>query len=164
MNIIIKKMESDAEIEGKAYVHWKSWQETYTGLVDKEYLKRMTLESCTDIAYRFRDNILVAKDNDRVVGFAGYGAYRDDSMPNTGEVFAIYVLQEYHNKKVGYALMNAAMEKLSAYDQTALWVLQGNERAIRFYEKYGFRFDGTKAEIMLGSSNTELRFLIRKFS
>ena len=27
MNIVIKKMETDAEIKGKAYVHWKSWQE-----------------------------------------------------------------------------------------------------------------------------------------
>lgn len=162
MNITIKKMESDEEIRGKAYVHWKSWQETYPGLVDKEYLDGVTLESCTDIAYRFPDNIMVAKDNDKVVGFVGYGAYRDDSMPGTGEVFSIYVLQDYHDKKVGYLLMNAAMEKLSAYGKIAVWVLQGNERAIRFYERYGFRFDGTEAEIMLGSPGTELRMLFSR--
>jgi len=40
-----------------------------------------------------------------------------------------------------------------------VWVLKGNERAIRFYERYGFRFDGTEQEIKLGTSNTELRMI-----
>lgn len=34
MDIIIKPMESDSEIRGKAYVHWKAWQDAYSGLVD----------------------------------------------------------------------------------------------------------------------------------
>ncbi len=33
MNIAIKTMSSDAEIKGKAYVHWKAWQEAYPGMV-----------------------------------------------------------------------------------------------------------------------------------
>ena len=52
--------------------------------------------------------------------------------------------------------MNAAMEQLRGYDQVALWVLKGNARALRFYERYGFRLDGTQAEIRIG---TELRML-----
>jgi len=44
MDIIIKKMESDAEIKGKAYVHWKSWQEAYPGMVAQSYLDKLTLE------------------------------------------------------------------------------------------------------------------------
>ena len=38
MGIEIKKMESDEEIKGKAYVHWKSWQDAYKGIVDQSYL------------------------------------------------------------------------------------------------------------------------------
>ena len=37
-SIQIVPMMTDAEIDGKAYVHWKSWQETYTGLIDQTYL------------------------------------------------------------------------------------------------------------------------------
>lgn len=159
MDIIIKKMESEDEIKGKAYVHWKSWQESYPGLVDESYLSNLTLEKCTDIAYRFLDNIIVAKDNDKTVGFVAYGGYRDDTMTETGEIYAIYILKEYYGKKAGYSLMNAAMEKLSEYKRIAVWVLQGNERAIRFYERYGFVFDGTKEHIMLGTENTELRMI-----
>ena len=50
-NLKVKKMETDDEIRGKAYVHWKAWHEAYPGLVDQGYLEDMTLEKCEKIAY-----------------------------------------------------------------------------------------------------------------
>lgn len=160
MNITIKKMETPAEIEGKGYVHWKAWQEAYRGLLPQDYLDGRTLEKCVKMAYQWTENLLVAKDGDRVVGFVGYGVHRDDALPGTGEVFAIYILSEYYGKKVGYALMQAALEKLSDCPRIAVWVLKGNERAIRFYEKCGFRFDGTEKPVNLGQESTELRMIL----
>lgn len=161
MNITVAPMKTEAEVAGKAYVHWKSWQETYAGLIDPQYLAEFTLEKCQRIATRWGDHLLVAKDGERVVGFVGYGAYRDDTLAETGEVYSIYVLREYHGRQVGRALMDAALKKLATYPRVAVWVLKGNERAIRFYQKVGFVFDGTEAEILLGTPNTELR-MIRK--
>ena len=46
MDIVIKKMESDDEIRGKAYVYWRSWHEAYPGLVSEDYLDKLTLEKC----------------------------------------------------------------------------------------------------------------------
>lgn len=132
MDIVIKQMEADSEIREKAYVHWKAWQETYAGLVDQTYLDNLTLEKCTDIAFRRPDHLLVAKENDKVIGFIGYGAYRDDTLPETGEIFAIYILKEYYDQRVGYRLMNAAVEKLSEYKKIAVWVLEGNHRAVKY--------------------------------
>lgn len=160
MDIEIKPMESPAEIEGKAYVHWKSWQEAYAGLVDQAYLDRTTLENCTKTAYQWRNNILVAKDGEKVIGFTGYGTCQDDTLPEMGEVFSIYVLSEYYGKRVGYALMQAALQELSEYSQVALWVLKGNTRAIRFYEKIGFRFTGAEQPITLGQEMIELRMIL----
>lgn len=160
--VIVKKMETEDEINGKGYVHYKSWHETYTGLVDVGYIAKLTLEKCVAMAHKWPDNILVAKDGEMVVGFAGYGAYRDDTLPACGEVFAIYVLAAYHGQRAGYELMKAAIEKLSEYKRVAVWVLKENERAIRFYERFGFRFDGTEAEIMLGTPNTELRMIFER--
>ncbi len=159
---LIKEMESEEEINGKAYVHYKTWHETYTNLVDAAYMESVTLEKCIKIAHKWPENILVAKDGDKVIGFVGYGAYHDDTLPGHGEVFAIYVLEEYHGLKVGYALMNAALDKLSDYNKIAVWVLKGNEKAIRFYERYGYRFDGTEAEIKLGTPNTEQRMIYER--
>ncbi len=159
---IIKDMKNEAEINGKGYVHYKAWHETYTDLVNAEYMQKLTLEKCTEIAHRWRDNIIIAKDGDKVIGFAGYGAYRDDTLPEHGEVFAIYVLEEYQGKKVGYTLMNAALNKLADYNKIAVWVLKGNDKAIHFYERYGFKFDGAEAELMLGTPNTELRMVFER--
>lgn len=141
MCIIIKKMETDDEIRGKAFVHWKSWQEAYPGLVDQAYLDKLTLEKCEDMAYRWPDNLLVAKDHERVVGFVGFGD-RGEEAPDTGEIFALYVLAEYYGKGVAQQLMEAGLKQLEAYPQICLWVLKENQRAIRFYEKCGFIPDG----------------------
>ena len=143
MDITIKPMETDAEIKGKAYVHWKCWQVTYPGLVSQAYLDAFTLEKSEERAFQWRDNILVAKDGDRVVGFVGYGHHGPEA-PDTGEVFALYVLPEYQGTGVGQRLMDAALEKLSAFPHLCLWAVKGNARAIRFYEKNGFRLNGVE--------------------
>ena len=68
MKLEIKQMETDAEIKGKAYVHWKAWHEAYPGMVDQGYLDALTLETCEEKACRWRDNLLVGKTDDRVRG------------------------------------------------------------------------------------------------
>ncbi len=159
MDIRIVPMQSDADKDGKGYVHYQSWMETYTGLIDQEYLNNRSLEKCVETAHRYPQNTLVAKDGENVVGFVCYGAYRDDSLKDTGEIYAIYVLRAYQGKQVGYRLMNAALEQLRMYPHIALWVLKGNERALRFYERYGFNLDGAEAQIRIG---TELRMRLAK--
>ena len=137
MNIELKKMETDDEIKGKAFVHWKAWHEAYPGLVSQRYLDAMTLEKCEKMAYSWLDNLIVAKEKGRVIGFVGYGD-RGDEAPDIGEIFALYVLSEYYGKGVAQQLMKAGLQHLANYPQICLWVLKENKRAIRFYEKCGF--------------------------
>lgn len=158
-NLKVKKMETDDEIRGKAYVHWKAWHEAYPGLVDQGYLEDMTLEKCEKIAYSWPGNLIVAKDNGRVIGFVGYGDCGNET-PNTGEIFALYVLAEYYGKGVAQKLMKAGLQQLTNYPQVCLWVLKENKRAIRFYEKCGFVPNGEE----LISSNigaTEIRMVLK---
>ena len=160
--INIKHMETEDEIKGKAYVHWKAWQEAYAGLIDRDFLDGRTLETAEERALKaFRNGYktLIAKDGDRVIGFADYGPYRGDDLTDAGEVYAIYILKEYYGKSVGYALMNKAIEALKADSQTVVWVLEGNERAIRFYKRCGFLSDGKKQIITLGKPVTEIRMI-----
>ena len=141
MGIIIKPMETEDEVRGKAFVHWKCWQVTYPGLVSQTYLEKFTLEVSEERAKAWRDNILVAKDGYRVIGFVGYGHHGPED-PDTGEVYALYVLPEYQGMGVGRQLLDAALDKLYAIPHQCLWAVKGNERAIRFYEKNGFRLNG----------------------
>lgn len=160
-NFTIVKMKTENEIIGKAYVHYHAWHETYSELVNPEYLKTFTFEMCEKIARGQFDNILIAKIDNKVIGFVGFGAYREEKIDEYGEIYSIYVLKEYHGTKVGYQLMNAAMEKLSDYKHITVWVLKGNERAIKFYKRYGFVFDGTEQEMILGTPNTKLRMIYK---
>ena len=157
MQIIIRKMENDPEIRGKAHVHWSCWQDAYAGIVCAGYLEKLTLEKCEQMAFQWRDNILIAKDGERVVGFAGYG----EAAPDTGELFALYVLKEYWGTGVAQLLMRAAAERLSAYPKIGLWVLKENPRAIRFYEKFGFSATGEEQYLpSVGAS--EIRMVLNR--
>ncbi len=160
MDIVIKRPETDEEIRGKAYVHWRAWHEAYPGLVSRDYLDKLTLEKCEEMAYRWTEGLLVAKDGDRVVGFIGCGD-RGQEAPGIGEIFALYVLPGYCGTGVGRRLMEAGLERLKDYPEICLWVLKGNARAIRFYEKFGFRPDGTE-EISPRTRSTDIRMVLER--
>ncbi|WP_419169957.1 hypothetical protein [Negativibacillus massiliensis] len=44
-NYIIKPMQTESEMDGKGHVHYQSYQEAYTGLMDAEYLSSMSEKS-----------------------------------------------------------------------------------------------------------------------
>lgn len=166
--IVIGAAVSDEDLRGKAYVHFRSWHEAYAGIVPAAYLDRLTLEKCEELAFRWRDNIIVAKDGDRVIGFAGYGDAKDGAAepnrdekdtPRDGEIFALYVLSEYYGQGVGAALTDEAMRLLGKRRRVRLEVLADNARAIRFYEKYGFRKSGRSRAVDLGAPLTALEMV-----
>ena len=106
--------------------------------------------------------IKASSDKDKVVGFAVYGASRDEDLPDAGEVVAIYVLSKYYDRKIGYRLMNEAFSRLKEYNTICVWVLEKNERAIRFYHRYGFEFDGCKKEWNLGTPVSIVRMIKKR--
>lgn len=154
MNLTIRDSRPE-DADGKGYVHYTSWQETYPGLVDPEYLSRMRLERCQDLARRWPERTIVAELEGKIVGFSCYGV----NFSGQQEVFGLYLLKEAQGLGIGRRLMDAAMQKLDADQPIYLWVLKGNEHAIGFYEHYGFRLNGTEQEILLGTPNTELRMV-----
>ena len=139
-----------------------SWQEAYRGIVSDRYLDTMTVEATTARARQSPENTLIAKDKEKVVGFAVYGPSRDEDLADAGEVVAIYVLSEYYGRRIGYRLMNEAVSRLSGYNTIFVWVFEKNERAINFYRKYGFEFDGCKKQWNLGAPVTIVRMTMKR--
>ena len=158
-SICIKSAETDEELCGRGYVHCTAWQEAYRGIVSDRYLDSMTVEATTARARRFPENTLVARDKEKVVGFAVYGPSRDEDLTDAGEIVAIYVLSEYYGRKIGYRLMNEAVSRLGEYNTIFVWVLEKNERAIHFYHRYGFEFDGCRKQWNLGTPVTIVRMI-----
>lgn len=75
-----------------------------------------------------------------------FGMAQTDLKEATGaEVERIYVEQAYHRQKIGNFLLAHAVDvfKQSGMHYAWLGVWERNEKAIRFYEQYGFRKAGT---------------------
>jgi len=80
----------------------------------------------------------------QVVGVSGFGGDRD--LPDDashGELWTLYVAPSHWGRGYGYALLRDAEETLAAAGrrELVLWVLDGNDRARRFYERAGWRGD-----------------------
>jgi GNAT superfamily N-acetyltransferase len=139
-----------------AELHVRSWRAGYQGLVPQPLLDGL------DHAARLArweailletdwpgQGTLVAEDGDELVGFARLCPDRDAQIRTAGEVAAFHVAPEHWCKGVGRRLMSAALSQLSdaGFDTAILWVLSGNQPAIRFYEATGWRADGaTRSE------------------
>ena len=158
MKIIIKTMETPEEVEGKSLVHWKTWREAYDDLLPMEFQETMTLERCRFFSQKYPENTLIAMDGKKVVGFISYGSFRDETI-QAGEIIALYVLKDYYGKGVSKQLMHAAFVALDQFSEIYLWVLKDNKRAIAFYQKMGFTFDGQEKILELGKPVKELRMM-----
>jgi GNAT superfamily N-acetyltransferase len=145
----------DAEDIARISVH--SWRAAYRGFMPDELLDGL------DIARRARIQrerlgrlpagvgVFVAVDGSgQLLGFAQAGEYRDDD--GTGEVYAIYVEPGHWGAGAGRALMAAAVDHLTAAGPrpVRLWALDGNERARRFYERFGYVADGAVGSFAAG--------------
>jgi ribosomal protein S18 acetylase RimI-like enzyme len=62
------------------------------------------------------------------------------------ELYAIYVDPDHQGTGAGRALLEESVRRCVAVDLTHmyLWVLEGNAPARSFYERAGFRADGTE--------------------
>jgi GNAT superfamily N-acetyltransferase len=143
---IRRALPEDAEALGP--LHMDVWDDAYTGLMPQEILDdRRTkierrVERWREILSTAEQPTWLAEDSDELAGFAGSGPGRDNDVDLDLELYALYVRAAYYGTGVGYALFEQAVGDRACY----LWVLAGNDRAIRFYERQGFRLDGTEDE------------------
>ena len=132
-----------------AHLHVDCWEDAYTGLIPQSILdeRRATVD---DRAQRWReilaehDRTWVADSPEGLVGFAGAGPSNDNDLEGDIDLqlLALYVRAAWWGTGVGYALFRQVVGDRAAY----LWVLANNQRAIDFYQRQGFRLDGTVDE------------------
>jgi GNAT superfamily N-acetyltransferase len=134
------------DAEALADLHLDVWEEAYADLMpasvftERRARRADRVESWRGIIAAGSSDNLLAWSGDSLVGFSSTGSGRDpdDDLPPL-ELMGLYVRSTAYDRGVGFALLQAAVGDADAY----LWVLDGNARAIRFYERQGFRFDGT---------------------
>lgn len=68
-------------------------------------------------------------------------AYENLTLDNSTKLERLYVLEKFHDLKIGKQLMDFNLNLAKQYAQSGLWlyVWTKNYRAIRFYKNYGFQ-------------------------
>jgi len=140
-----------------ARIHVGTWRVAYAGIVPDDYLASLSEENRTQgWQQKLTDDrtiIWVAEKDSQVIGWVSGGMSRDADTQGEAEVYAIYVSPQHWDCGVGRGLMATMEASLPDGQSTTLWVLRDNQRAIRFYEKMGYRPDGAQKEIQLGGKD-----------
>lgn len=108
-----------------------------------DYVSKQTLDACAN-----EDNCVALLE----------GIYREGKMhflisensgmlvwqkvQNSAEIVAIHSLPESWGTGIGHTLLTEALKQIGN-QPVFLWVFKENKRARRFYEKHGFRWNGT---------------------
>jgi RimJ/RimL family protein N-acetyltransferase len=141
------------DARGIAEVHVRTWQTAYRHAFPAEVLDQLSVDERESRWRRWLEEgarVWVAVDSDAIVGFIAVGPSR--TKENVAELYSIYVLPEQWGSGAAHKLMAAAVNWFldEQYAVAMLWVLADNPRARRFYEREGWRFDGTRTDVVRG--------------
>ena len=160
MSELVIRPASVDDANGVARVHVDGWRAAYRGLLPDAVLSDLRVEDRaarwthwitesdaghqTDPGATGSHRMLVAEADGHVVGWATFGPGRDEGMAERGELAGLYVHPDQWSRGIGFALITQVETELRASGITDayVWVLRGNDRAIRFYEQCGWRSDG----------------------
>lgn len=153
-----------SDASGVALVHVRAWQQAYRGLLPQQVLDDLNVEARSDGWAQYLSSppsdhlgALVVRSDvaagslpaGSVLGWVTFGNGRTPGKPDgEGEIKAIYVHPDVQGLGCGRALMESALASLRTanYQRAYLWVLDGNDPAIAFYEHMGFTLTGATKE------------------
>jgi GNAT superfamily N-acetyltransferase len=136
-----------AEAQALAQLHLDVWDDAYTGLMPQEILDERRAKVDERIE-RWRgilgqdEPTWLFENAEGLVGFVSIGPTRGPRHRHPLQLFALYVRAGYWGTGVGYVLFEQAVGDRVA----SLRMLANNEWAISFYQRQGFRLDGSLDE------------------
>ena len=164
-----------------ARVHVTTWRAAYAGLVPDTYLVGMTEVGQMRFWRRLlgrpqaEETILVAEiesaasatsagsaasdGGPQVVGFGSCGPSRPYGLPYGGEVFTLYVTDDWQGRGIGRALIRALFVDLVARGNSdaLIWVLSANPARF-FYEAVGGSSVAERKEAFAGAMLDETAY------
>jgi GNAT superfamily N-acetyltransferase len=126
-----------------AEIHVTSWQSAYRGIMPGTVLNALSVQKRADFwtAYLAEQvtNAFVLEDEGRVQGWIDFGNCSDADAKSDVEVYGIYLDPSIYRRGYGRMLWNEAQEcfRRQSAKRIAVWVLDANTRARRFYEAMG---------------------------
>ncbi len=147
MNITIRAATIE-DVPGMAFVRVTTWQKAYADIVPAEFLKNLSIERNIEgwrkslfLQPDPQDVCFVAEnETGQVIGFAIGGVERDGDPIYHAEIYALYILPEYHRLGIGRRLVKRSVEALQqkGFSSLIIWALTENPN-VKFYESLGGR-------------------------
>ena len=150
-----------------ARIHVETWRSTYAGLLPDRLLLRMSVAAhearwWRHALARYRRNhyVFVAETReDGVIGFGSGGPSREPDLPYKGEIYTLYLADEFHGAGFGRRLFCTLAER-SVRDCGAsliVWVLAGNPNRF-FYAAMGGRAVARRPSTLSGADIEEIAY------
>ncbi|PXY25209.1 hypothetical protein BAY59_24660 [Prauserella coralliicola] len=157
---------TQADAHAIARVLVRSWRAAYRGLLPDDVLAGLSVpdreEFWSDVLTSRppHTRVVVATTAGAVVGFAATGpplVPADRADPTLGDLYALYLSPDVWRRGIGTRLHAAALDRLRScgFAHAGLWVLSGNERALRFYHRHGW-IDTGRTQLDRGPGGAEL--------
>lgn len=135
-----------------AEIQVNSYQVAYAGLLPEDYLAGFNLDEQEQdwmgwLAGHPQDLLLVAVHPPaELIGYA-LARSQADWPGYASELLALHMCPDWQGRGIGRSLVRACAAQLQAQGCTSLmvWVLSGNQRARRFYEKLGGKLLGDRS-------------------
>jgi len=157
----IKSNDNKLEISN---VYEQSWKYTYKDIIPQDYLDSIPEGQWISTLDNQDRKTLVCIDNGKIVGTSSFGGSRFEQFQSCGEIISIYLLPDYIGKGYGKILMEATLSELKkqGYENVFLWVLEENNRARIFYEKFGFLATDDFLDDNIGNKDLrEIRYIYK---
>ncbi len=142
-----------------------SWRTTYRGIVPDSYLAGLSYDKRENSWKSAIENeisvvfVAEAESPKQIVGFVKGGEERSKNPEYTGELGAIYLLEDYRGQGIGQRLVLTLVKKLidRGHHSMLVWVLAKNPYR-RFYEKLGGKYLRSQQIDIGGSSYEEIAY------
>lgn len=148
MNTIIIKRAGTTDVENLSNIGKQTFSETFSAINSEEnmaqYLREsFSLEKITSELNDKNSEIYFAMSGNTIIGYlkVNFGSSQTELQDNDAlEIERIYVLKEFHGRKVGQQLYEKAIQIARKAKVNYVWlgVWENNNRAKAFYRKNGF--------------------------
>ncbi|MDM5360462.1 ribosomal protein S18 acetylase RimI-like enzyme [Peribacillus sp. B2I2] len=132
-----------ADAEGIAIVHVDCWRTTYENIIPSDFLDNLSYEKRKDLWIKNissdGNHIYVAENNEgKIVGFISGGKRETNKAEDSGDLTAIYILENFQRMGIGKKLIKELFFKFEDLGFKTIYVevLEDNKSRY-FYEAFG---------------------------